>query len=470
MLLTELRLGDSVVDIRIDDGMITEIGTGLGRGESFAGAWVSPGLWDHHVHFTQWALTSRRVDLSGATSAREAADIVAGVRGQDQIVGANFRDGVWPDAPTLELLDAAAGGIPTVLVSADLHAVWLNSAALALYGHSGHPTGLLTEDDAFAVHQRLDTVSDETVDGWARDAAAAAARRGVVGIVDLEMAWNRGAWERRISAGHDSLRVEFNVYTPDLDRAIAEGLRTGDRLGELLTMGRYKVLTDGSLNTRTAYTWEPYEDGSHGMLTVPPETLLPLMRKAFDAGILPDVHAIGDHANTLALDAFEQLGVDAGRSAGRIEHAQLLAESDYPRFAALGVEVSVQPEHAMDDREVSERFWAGRTDRLYAFRSLLDVGTTLLFGSDAPVSPLDPWLGMAAAITRERDGRAAWHPEQRITPAEALAASTRSTVAVGQPADLVLTELDPLAADTEQLRHMPVQATLLAGRFTHDAR
>ncbi|MBU1589272.1 MAG: amidohydrolase family protein [Actinobacteria bacterium] len=459
--LRDLRLGERVVDIRIADGLIAEITPGSGAG---LGGWVSPGLWDHHVHFTQWALTSRRVDLAGATSAREAADVIAGIRDRDLIVGANFRDAVWPDSPSAELLDAATGGTPAVLVSADLHAVWLNSAALQLFGHAGHPTGLLKEDDAFAIHARLDTVSDEIVDGWAGDAAAAAARRGVVGIVDLEMAWNRGAWERRIAAGHDALRVEFNIYTQDLDRAIAEGLRTGDRLHELLTVGRYKVLTDGSLNTRTAYTWEPYEDGSHGMLTVPPETLLPLMRKAFDAGILPDVHAIGDHANTLALDAFEALGV-----AGRIEHAQLLAERDYPRFAQLGVEVSVQPEHAMDDRDASERYWSGRTGRLYPFRSLLDSGATLLFGSDAPVSPLDPWIGMAAAITRERDGREPWHPEQRITHAEALAASTRSTIAPGQPADLVITGIDPRHASNDDLRAMPVLATLLGGRFTYQS-
>ncbi|MBN9240530.1 MAG: amidohydrolase [Micrococcales bacterium 70-64] len=461
MILTDLRLGDRVVDIRIEGGLIAEVGEHLGAGESFDGRWVVPGLWDHHVHFTQWALTSRRVDLSTATSAAEAAAIAGAARDRGLIVGANFRDGVWADAPTAQLLDAATGDVPAVLVSADLHAVWLNSAALARFGHAGHPTGLLKEDDAFAVHQGLDAVGDETVDGWARDAAAAAARRGVVGIVDLEMAWNRGAWERRIAAGHDALRVEFNVYTQDLERAIAEGMRTGDALHELLTVGRYKVLTDGSLNTRTAYTWEPYEDGTHGMLTVPPETLLPLMRRAFEAGILPDVHAIGDQANTLALDAFETLGV-----AGRIEHAQLLSEADYPRFAALGVEVSVQPEHAMDDRDVSERFWAGRTDRLYAFRSLLDAGATLLFGSDAPVAPLDPWVTMDAAVTRERDGRPSWHPEQRITPQEALAASTRSTIAVGQPADLAIVDRDPLGPD---LRTMPVAATLLAGRYTHHA-
>ena len=465
MILTDLRLGERVVDIRIDDGLIAEIGPALGAGESFAGRWVSPGLWDHHAHFTQWTLTSRRVDLSTAGSAAEAAAIIGAAGAGELIVGANFRDSLWPDAPSRAILDATTGATPAVLVSADLHSVWLNSAALAEFGHAEHPTGLLTEDDAFGVHQRLDTVPDETVDGWARAAAAAAAARGVVGIVDFEMTWNLEHWQRRIAAGHDSLRVEFGIYTQDLERAIAEGLHTGRRMHELLTVGRYKVLTDGSLNTRTAYTWDAYEDGSHGQLTVPPEALVPLLRRAAEGGIVPAVHAIGDHANTLALDAFEEVGIG-----GSIEHAQLLAESDYGRFAALGVEASVQPEHAMDDRDVADRLWPGRTGRLYAFRSLLDAGATLLLGSDAPVSPLDPWVQIAAAVTRERDGREPWHPEQRITAAEALAASARTTVAVGQPADLVITDLDPLTAEGDTLRTMPVAATLLAGRFTHDAR
>lgn len=464
MLLGNARLGDRLVDIRIEGGVIAEIGP-VGTGDiDLGGRWVSPGLWDNHVHFTQWALTSRRVDLSAASSAADAAAIIGSAGGSGLVIGAAFRDGLWPDAPGLPVLDAVTGARLAVLVSADLHSVWLNTAALERFGHAGHPTGLLVEHDAFDVQQQLGTVPAETIDGWAREAADAAARRGVVGIVDLEMAWNLGDWQRRIAAGHDALRVEFGVYIEHLDRAIAEGLRTGQRLGELLTMGRFKVIIDGSLNTRTASTRDAYDDGSKGLLTVPPETLVPLMRTASEAGIEPDVHAIGDHANTLALDAFEAIGCR-----GRIEHAQLLAGRDLPRFAALGVEVSVQPEHAMDDRDVADRYWPGATGRAYAFRSLLDAGATLRFGSDAPVSPLDPWLGISAAVSRSRDGRAPWHPEQRVSNAEALAASTRTRVAVGEPADLVVTGLDPLTAAGEQLRGMPVAATLLAGRVTHAA-
>ncbi|HWR84590.1 MAG TPA: amidohydrolase family protein, partial [Rhodoglobus sp.] len=439
MILGNARLGDAVVDLRIEDGTIAEIGDIGSPDIDASGRWVIPGLWDEHVHYTQWALTSQRIDLGQAVSAQHAADIVgtAVVEGADLLVGANFRDALWPDAPTAALLDAVTGGIPTALVSADLHAVWLNTAGLARFGHAGHPTGLLVEDDAFGVEQQLGTVPAETIDAWGRAAAAAAARRGVVGVADLEMAWNLGDWQRRVDAGHDALRVEFAIYTEHLDRAIGLGLRTGSAVGELLSVGRYKVLTDGSLNTRTAYLHDAYGDGTHGMLVVPFDTLVQNMRKATAAGIEPTVHAIGDHANTLALDAFEAVG-----SGGRMEHAQLLTERDVPRFAALGVEVSAQPQHLVDDRDVADHHWAGRTGRAYPFRSLLDAGATLRFGSDAPVSPLDPWVGIAAAVDRTQDERPPWHGEQRITNAEALAASTRTIVAVGQPADLAIVEYD----------------------------
>ena len=472
MRLSNARVGAGVVDVQIDDGLITAIGD-LGAaspagGEhiDLGGRWLTPGLWDNHVHFSQWALQSQRLDVSPARSAAETAHRISAVlddTSPSPFVAVGFRDGLWPDAPNLAVLDAASAA-PIVVVSGDLHAVWLNTAALELYGFAGHPTGLLREDDAFRLVAMVDTVADDVLDGWADKAAKAAAARGVVGIVDYEMAWNLDAWQRRQANGLDCLRVEFGIYTDHLDRAIELGLRTGQAKGELLSVGNFKILIDGSLNTRTAYCYDDYPGpaGGHGVLTVQPEQLVELLRKAARAGIQPSVHAIGDRANTVALDAFEAVGCS-----GRIEHAQLVADADLPRFAALGVAASVQPDHALDDRDVADHYWSGRTNRAFPLRSLLDAGASLLFGSDAPVSPLDPWVTMAAAVGRARPVREPWHPEQSISAGEALAATTRSTIAVGQPADLVVTELDALASTPDQLRAMPVAATLLCGRFTH---
>ncbi|CAN5252281.1 amidohydrolase family protein [soil metagenome] len=463
MLLSNARIGDTIVDVRIEGDAIAAVGSLAGSGIDLEGRWIVPGLWDNHVHFTQWALNRQRLDLGAATSARHVAALVREAIGSSDavpFVGIGFRDGLWPDAPNLPDLDAVSGGRPVVLASGDLHSVWLNSAALARYGHAGHATGLLREADAFRITALVAQLPVELTDGYAAEAALAAAARGVVGIVDYEMTWNLDVWQRRRSQGDHTIRVEFGIYSNDLERAIELGLFTGQQVGELLTVGRFKVLTDGSLNTRTAYCFDPYPGtDDHGVLTVAPQQLVPLMRRAAEAGIEPAVHAIGDHATALALDAFAKIG-----HRGSIEHAQLVACDDFARFAALGVIASVQPEHAMDDRDVADRYWAGRTDRTIALRSLADAGATLAFGSDAPVAPLDPWITADAAITRSRDGREPWHVEQAVSVAEAIAASTRSRIAWGEPADLVVLDADPY---TSPLREMPVHATMVAGRWTH---
>lgn len=476
---------DARVDVVIDGGVIramvphgTEPHVPGDQQLDLAGRVLIPGLWDNHVHANQWAMAARRLDVQSATSAAETAVLVgdrlaAGRPAGGPLVGFGFRDGLWPDAPSRQLLDQVSGGHPVILISADLHCCWLNSAALAEHGHPGHPTGLLREEDCFAVTRALDTVADDVLDGWVSEAAEAAAARGVVGVIDMEMAWNRDPWQRRIAAGSRSLRVEFGIYSQHLERAIAEGLRTGHEVANtegLLAVGPYKVITDGSLNTRTAYCFAEYpgmEGTRHarGLLTVPPDELVPLMRRASGNGLRPAVHAIGDHANRLALDAFEIVGCT-----GSIEHAQLLTDQDLSRFAALGVTASVQPEHAMDDRDVTDVYWPGRTGLAFALASLVRTGATLSFGSDAPVAPLDPWLTMAAAVSRSRDGREPWHPEQVVSREVALAASTRGRVrvAVGEVADLVVVDEDPLTTSADGLRRMPVAATMLGGRFTHN--
>jgi predicted amidohydrolase YtcJ len=478
LLLRNARLDGEPTDIAVSGGVITGFGARAvsdGPSVDLDGRWVVPGLWDNHVHFSQWTLSNQRLDISAATSAFEVARVIGDRLARTAhpadigpFIAVGFRDALWADTPTSAALDEFTGDTPVVVVSADLHAVWLNSVALAAYGLADHPTGLLREEAAFGITRAIDEVPTELVDQWAKEAALAAAARGVVGVIDYEMDWNLDTWVRRMEAGTTSLRVEFGIYSQHLDQAIDRGLRTGDRVSELLTVGGFKVLTDGSLNTRTAYCYEEYPGlqgtaNSHGLLTVSPAELLPLMRRASAAGIIPAVHAIGDHANALALDAFETLGIR-----GRIEHAQLLDDRDIERFGALGVIASVQPEHALDDRDVADHHWAGRTSRAFVLRSLLDAGAELALGSDAPVAPLDPWVTIAAAVERTRGERDPWFPGQAITTAEALRASSRTAVAVGERADLAITDDDPLAASGERLRTLPVSGTLLGGRWTHN--
>ena len=483
ILLRSARLasGHPPCDVLLAGGRVAEIGERL-AGEvdevvDLDGRSVLPGLWDQHVHFDHWAMARQRLDLSSAMSAAEAAALVGAqvrVRPPQRglpLVGVGFRDGLWPDSPHRDLLDAVAGETPVVLLSGDLHSCWVNTAAAQQYGQAGHPTGLLRETDADVVTHALREVPADVLDAWAADAAQSAAARGVVGITDLEAPWPLDAWLRRVGRGTRCLRVSCGVWPPLLDQAIARGLRTGDVVAGsdgLVAMGPLKVITDGSLNTRTAYCHDPYVGleataHPHGVMRVPSAELTELMRRAWSHGIRTAAHAIGDHANTLVLDAFEAVGAP-----GSVEHAQLLCRDDVARFAELGVVASVQPEHAMDDRDVADRYWTGRTDRAFVLRDLLDTGATLALGSDAPVAPLDPWIAIAAAVHRTRDERPRWHPEQEIPVEVALASSTggRTTVRVGEVADLVIVEHDPVTASPAQLRTMPVAGTLIAGEWT----
>jgi len=341
---------------------------------------VLPGLWDAHVHLTQWALVRRRLDLSGARSAAEAVALVRARLDTDPpapgtaLVGFGFRDALWRDTPMAELLDAVAGTVPVVLVSGDLHCAWLSTAGLRFVGVAEHPTGVLREAEWMPLSAVVDHVPGHLADAWVAEAAAAAAARGVVGVVDLEITDTLTHWRRRFAAGFDTLRVRAGVWAPWLDDVLAAGLRTGDVLpgtGGLLEQGPFKVVTDGSLNTRTACCHDPYPglEGpeARGILTVPPDELVPLMRRAHAGGLRCAIHAIGDRANALALDAFEATG-----ARGSVEHAQLLHDADVPRFAALGVVASVQPEHVLDDRDVADHHWAGRTGRAFPFAALTD--------------------------------------------------------------------------------------------------
>ncbi len=472
--------GTDAVDLHLAGGRIVDIapaGALPRRGAVLdaGGGWVFPGLWDHHVHTVQWALVAQREALGHATSAAHAASLMGAAEIRDgRRVGNGFRDAFWSDDFDLAVLDAATGEVPTYLINADVHSVWLNSAALRREGLPADAAGVLREEPAFEISRRLNLVDPALGDALVGEALESAAARGIVGIVDLDMAWNAEAWARRLDAGFDATRVSFGVYPALFERAIAEGLATGDALDAqgLVRMGPLKIITDGSLGTRTAACSHSYPGDPHnfGLLTVEPDALLELMTRATGAGLACAVHAIGDVANSHALDAYAASG-----ARGTIEHAQLVAHADIPRFARLGVSASVQPEHAIDDRDLTDSLWAGQTAMPYPLRSLADSGANLLFGSDAPVSPLDPWAAIAAAVYRTRDGREAWRPDQGLSAATALAASTAggSTIGTalfpGDRADLVLSEHDPLSASETELRHMSVLGTMIEGRLTHIA-
>lgn len=490
ILFRHIRWGAAgpVTDLALAGGRIAAVGArarDLPGTESVdaTGLTALPGLVDAHVHSAQTAIERTQIDLSGCRSAAEAVDHVARAvhtgeaRPRDGFVlGRQFRPGFWPDAPHRELLDAALPGVPVILSSADFHMAWASTVALDHLGFAGHPTGVLADKPALDAFARIPAATPAELDRWELDTMAEAARRGVTGVLDFELDDNLAAWARRAQDGPLPVRVAASVYPEFLDAAIAAGARHGDPVPGtegLVTVGYVKIFADGSLNSRTARCLAPYpaapgreagDEPWRGALQHDPGDLVALMRAAAAAGLRPAVHAIGDEANRVALDAFETVGC-----AGRIEHAQLVDAADVPRFARAGLEVGVNPAHLLDDRDLAERYWAGRTDRAFPYADLARAGARLQFGSDSPVSPLDPWRGIAAAVARTGDDRPAWHPEQRLSTAQALTAASfgHDHLRVGDPADLAIVAGDPAGMDAGALRGIEVVATLVAGRFTH---
>ena len=470
------------VDLLVEAGRIRDVDHALPRPPGIpeldaGGRWVIPGLWDQHTHLAMWTASSGRLDLAGTRSADEA---LARLRGRlavspgRPVVGYGHRPITWPVQPTVAALDEVASDVPVVLVSGDAHHGWLNSRALDLLGVAPRE-GILVEQEWYDVYARIHEVAgDETSPEAYERMERAAAALGVVGVLELEYGEAFDAWPDRLAQGVDVLRIRRGVYPDGLDAVIAAGLRTGDPLVEgqdLLTMGPLKIISDGSLNTRTAWCEHAYADGSgHGAANQTPAELRALMSRATEHGLRTAVHAIGDAACHDAVAAYAETG-----ARGSIEHAQLMTRADVTEMGRLGVVASVQPAHLLDDRDVTELIWPDRADRCFPLRWMVDDGVELALGSDAPVSPLDPWLAMAAAVHRSADERPAWHPEQAITAMEALAGSVdgRGSVRAGMPADLVLLDADPLdPAGTPEdqaarLRAMPVAATWVDGRLVH---
>jgi predicted amidohydrolase YtcJ len=453
------------------------------------GRCVLPGLADSHVHFPSWAIAQRQVRLDGATSLAEAlarvGEAVSGLPAGRWLRGQGWRSADWTEEPTKEGLDAVTGGVPAALLAKDYHSLWLNSAALARATGDlqvpggvveidlrGEPTGVLREESAWRFKERyVETTDDEYLDAM-RSGLRLAAARGVTAVHDkdgwlpsIPRLWQQLAGERQLS-----LRVWQSIPHDRLDRLADLGLASG--IGDdRLRLGYLKVFMDGTLGSQTALML----DGS-GIEITNRDELAEIIRRGARAGWPVAAHAIGDLANRNALDAFEETRAD-WKPRGlrhRIEHAQCLTAEDVPRFARLGIAASVQFSHAPSDRALAERYWAGRLDGVYAFRSLWDSGALVLNGSDAPIEELDPWAGICAGVLRE------WRPEQGLTLDQALEATTvaparlsgdegrRGRLLPGYLADLVVLDRDPFAIPVEELPEVRVVATMVGGRWTHN--
>ncbi|QKD79636.1 amidohydrolase [Actinomyces marmotae] len=496
-------------DLRIEAGAVVEMGPALARhdGEEVldaGGAWLIPGLWDAHAHLDLEAARVARLELGRATRAEEALAIVAAraralrsgaADGPALIQGFGHRLSNWPRVPSVAELDAVTGPIPTVLVSGDAHSGWVNSAALTLLGlppaTSADPGAPLMEGEWFAALNRLDDIpgSRELVESGYRGVLEDMAARGITGVTDMTWGQDAPAWAARLDRMSATgplpglPRIRVSTYREGLEERIDAHLRTGDPLpgspvggdgSALLTQGPLKIISDGSMGTGTARLRSPYPADlglahPHGVMSVGLDELTGLLGRAHEHGMTAAVHAIGDAALIDVARAFARTG-----ARGRVEHAQLLpADAAGPEGALtvlvrLGVELSVQPAHLIDDWAAVGRVWPGLEPRSYAFADMAAAGAMLALGSDAPVAPLDPWLAMSAAVGRRAPDGSVWSPEQRLSAEEALAASVDGAgpVDVGSRGDLVLLPDNPLRLGPEELRAVRPLATLVAGALT----
>ena len=459
------------------------------------GRCVVPGFNDAHVHFPTWALARREVRLEGVGSVEEVVarvrDGLGSVGPGGWLRGRGWRDAEWPDRPTKEALDVVAGHVPVALLAHDSHSVWLNSAALSWADVDnldfeggvverdarGEPTGVLREEACWRFRDRHIHIPDEEYTEAMREGLRVAASRGVTAVHDKD-GWIGALrlWQALMADGALTLRVWQSLPAEFVEEVSELGLRSG--FGhELLRVGYLKAFMDGTLGSQTARML----DGS-GVEITSREALVHIVRRAAAAGWPVAVHAIGDLANREALDAFEATR-DAWAPLGlrqRIEHAQLLAPEDVGRFAQLGVAASVQFSHAPSDRDLAERFWTGKTDGAYAYRSLWDSGAVVANGSDAPIEELDPLAGIVAGVVRTLDDRPAWHPEQALGIEQALVATCvnpawlayderrRGKLVPGYFADLVVLNRDPVTVPADELPEVQVVATMVGGRWVHN--
>ena len=412
------------------------------------GATVTPGITDAHVHLVAWARSLDEVSLVDIDSRRGVVSAVQRGAARSRgavVVGRGWAEDGWEAPPDHEALDAIAEGRPILLHSKDYHALWVNRTAMVAAGvdrntpdppggkierrMSGELTGVFREH---AVRLFDALVPRPSVQGdleRVQDAASRLLSMGVTAVHDFEGEAEAAVLKAMVEGQGPKVRVLMHFHHQALDRTLPGELasRPGD---DAFAWGALKLFADGTLGSRTAHVLDPY-DGMEdsGMALIPLDELRALVGHAVRDGLSVAVHAIGDRAVRSALDAFEACGshLQRLRLRPRIEHAQLVADEDRPRFARLGVVASMQPAHCTSDRPLVERFWSARAARSYPWRTLLDAGASLAFGSDAPVEWPSPARGLHAAVTREAADRPgdSFVPAQRITLDEALTAYTR---------------------------------------------
>ncbi|MFY9532103.1 MAG: amidohydrolase family protein [Candidatus Acidiferrales bacterium] len=482
------------------------------------GKLLLPGFNDAHVHFIDGGLSLENVKLNDATSAEEFVRRIA-ERAKVTPKGAWILGGEWdetkwdpPNMPTKELIDPVTADTPVFVDRYDGHMALANSVALRLAGITaktphppggvivrdaqGNPTGALKDAAQDYVSKVIPPLPREQRLHAARRALAHAAALGVTSVQHMNPEYaDIAVYSELLDRGELTTRIyAAPLITEGVDDQVKIGIRRAFG-SPYLRIGAVKAYADGSLGSATAYFFEPFVDQrdqpqNRGLLSDemhPVSLMRDRMMKADAAGVQICTHAIGDQGISMILDLYSEIAKAHGEADRRfrIEHAQHMGAKDFDRFAQLHVIASMQPYHAIDDgRWAEKRIGHDRASRTYAFRTFLDHGVRLAFGTDWNVAPLNPLLGVYAAVTRATlDGKNpnGWFPEQKLTVAEAVEAYTmgsayaefqeneKGSIAPGKLADMVLLSDDIFAIDPPKIRDVKVLKTFVGGKLVWDA-
>lgn len=476
------------------------------------GKLLLPGFNDAHVHFVDGGAHLQEVQLKDAASPEEFARRI-GARAKatakgEWVTGGDWDEQKWspPALPTKELIDPVSANVPVWVNRYDGHESLANSATLQLAGITaktpdppggeivhdaqGNPTGVLRDAAQELVIKVMPAMTRTHRLRAIHQALEHAASLGVTSVQDMNPSYDD---IKAYAELQEQGALTTRIYVAPLETGWKDQAKIGLRHAfgtDYLRMGAVKGYADGSLGSETAYFFEAYSDapGKHGLLSDemhPPSAMLQRLKGADAAGLQLCIHAIGDRAISIILDQFEQIEKSNGKRdrRWRIEHSQHLAAKDFARYARLGVIASVQPYHAIDDgRWAESRIGSDRIKRTYAFRTFLENGVRLAFGTDWSVAPLSPAWSIYAAVTRATlDGKnpIGWMPEQRLTVAEAVEAYTmgsayaefqereKGSITPGKLADFVVLSDNIFKIPSAAIKNVKVDATFVGGKLVY---
>ena len=502
----------------IDRGQIIALGSdedilsGYPQAETvldLQGLTIWPGLTDAHVHLRYLAENRAMVDCETATLTECLSRVGAAASKLPEdawVRGHGWNQNVWPEGfGTAALLDAVCGDRPAFLTAKSLHAAWANSRALAMAGidastpdppggtiqrdSEGNPTGILLEGEATKLIESV--IPKPSVDSLAASFKALFQelwQMGLVGVHDFDGYDCWLALRKLHQNGDLKFRVRKNVPFDHLSDFITANLQT-DSGDDWLNIGNIKLFSDGALGPQTGAMLSPYEGSQNvGTQLLTEEEIIEIGKNTGNHGLALAIHAIGDRANRVVLNAFadlreyeKQQGLPSYRH--RIEHVQVISPEDLPRLTELDIIASVQPIHAPSDMLMADRYLGERSANAYAYQSMAETGAALVFGSDAPVETVNPFHGLHAAVTRQRldgsPGPEGWHPRERISLTQAIAGFSHTPaeiahrgahlgrIAPGFKADLILLPNNPFDSPSEELAKIKPLATLIEGECVY---